>query len=342
MSFGLKSVWVALALASVAVQASNNIYVGGGVGAAHFNGLSNINGGNYDATDDAVAVNLFTGYQFNEHFAAELGYQYAGRGNTEGTRYENQGATFSSIARAPLTETLALFIEGGAYWAHTDGLGSTDTEISPLAGAGMSFKVNDKWDLQARYRYMWHVAQLPAGADQYNANQSVATLEAIYHPFRGRDIKPVPTQTPVVQEVSTPATEMVEKHFTLSSDVLFDFGKYHLKPEGVAALNSLYQQIRDFQPKDGQAMVVGYTDQIGSKERNLVLSEARARTVADFLIGKGIVANKVAIEGRADAAPVTGNKCAGIQPRAELIMCLAPDRRVEIRVFGTQEVQAQE
>lgn len=31
------------------------------------------------------------------------------------------------------------------------------------------------------------------GAAQYNANQSVATLEAIYHPFRGRDIKPVPT-----------------------------------------------------------------------------------------------------------------------------------------------------
>lgn len=339
MNFRLNAVGVALALVSVAVQAGGDIYVGGGVGAAHFNGLSNINGGNYDATDDAVAVNLFTGYHFNEHFAAELGYQYAGRGNTEGSRYENQGATLSSIARVPLTETVALFLEGGAYWVHTDGLGATDTEISPLAGAGMTFKISDEWDLQARYRYMWHVAELPAGADRYNANQSVATLEAIYHPFRGRDVKPVPAPAPVLKGESVPVAESVEKHFTLSSDVLFDFGKHRLKPEGVAALNTLYQQIRDFQPTDGQAMIIGYTDHIGSRARNLTLSEARARTVADFLIGKGIVASKVAIEGRADANSVTRGKCTDIKPRAELIRCLAPDRRVEVRVSGTQGIE---
>ena len=60
-------------------------------------------------------------------------------------------------------------------------------------------------------------------------------------------------------------------------------------------------------------MVVGYTDRIGSDAYNLKLSEARARTVADFLVGKGLPAGKVSIEGRGETNPVTGTQCDGIQ-----------------------------
>jgi OOP family OmpA-OmpF porin len=132
---------------------------------------------------------------------------------------------------------------------------------------------------------------------------------------------------------------MVDKNFSLSSDVLFAFGKSTLKPEGSEALNTLYQQIVDVQPKDGSAVVVGYTDRIGSDAYNQKLSEARARTVADFLVGKGLPAGKVSIEGRGEANPVTGNQCDGVKGKNELISCLAPDRRVEVRVTGVQEVQ---
>ena len=86
-------------------------------------------------------------------------------------------------------------------------------------------------------------------------------------------------------------------------------------------------------------MVVGYTDRIGSDAYNLKLSEARARTVADFLVGKGLPAGKVAIEGRGEANPVTGTQCNSVKGKAQLISCLAPDRRVEVRVTGVQQVQ---
>lgn len=326
------------ALGATAAHAADDIYFGAGVGAAHFNGLNKIEGVE-TGTEDAAAVNAFAGYNFNENFGTEFGYQYAGRGNTEGERYENQGATLSGIARLPVGNGFSLFAEGGAYWAHTDGLTVSDTKVSPLAGLGVTYKVNDALDLQARYRYMWDVADLhPADDVRYKSNQSVATLEAVYHPFRSSYVAPAPA--PVVEEAPAPvAPQIVEKNFALNSDVLFAFGKDSLKPEGVAALNALYQQIVEFQPKDGNAVVVGYTDRIGSDSYNQKLSEARARTVANFLVSKGMAASKVAIEGRGEANPVTGTKCNGVKAKAQLISCLAPDRRVEVRVSGVQEVQ---
>jgi OOP family OmpA-OmpF porin len=323
------------ALGATAAHAADDIYFGAGAGAAHFNGLNKIESTNV-GQEDAAAANAFVGYNFTENFGTELGYQYAGRGNTDGNRYENQGATLSGIARLPVGNDFSLFAEGGAYWAHTDGLGVSDTKVSPLAGAGVTYKVSDALDLQARYRYMWNVADLHAdNGDRYKSNQSVATLEAVYHPFRTSYVAPV--AAPVVEEA--PAPQVVEKSFALNSDVLFAFGKESLKPEGVAALNGLYQQIVEFQPKDGNAVVVGYTDRIGSDAYNQKLSEARARTVANFLVSKGMAASKVAIEGRGEANPVTGNKCDGVKAKAQLISCLAPDRRVEVRVSGVQEVQ---
>ncbi|EOD54486.1 porin OmpA [Aeromonas molluscorum] len=333
---------IAIAMATLGATAANaadDVYFGAGVGAAHFNGLNNINGVD-DGTEDAAAANAFVGYNFTENFGTELGYQYAGRGNTEGSRYENQGATLSGIARLPVAKDLSIFAEGGAYWAHTDGLETSDTRVSPLAGLGLTYKLNDALDLQARYRYMWNVSDLSTAAyntsdDNYKSNQSVATMEVVYHPFRTSYVEPV--AAPVVEEVVAPV--IVEKNFTMSSDVLFAFGKSTLKPEGVDALNGLYQQIIDAQPKDGSAVVVGYSDRIGSDAFNQKLSEARARTVADFLVGKGMAAGKVSIEGQGEANPVTGNQCDGIKAKAQLISCLAPDRRVEVRVAGVQEVQ---
>lgn len=336
MKPSLKFLAIAIATSNVA-YAADDIYFGAGAGIAHFNGLKKVDGVEL-GTEDATAVNAYAGYNLNQHFGAELGYLYAGRGNTDGERYENQGATLSGIARQPLNYGISLFAEGGAYWAHTDGLGLSDTKVSPLAGVGITYKLLDSLDLQARYRYMWNVADLQEDDVRYKSNQSIGTVEAIYHPFRASYTAPVPA--PAVKKAlpQPKATQTIEKKFALNSDVLFAFGKDSLKPEGIAALNALYNQIIDFQTKDGSAVVVGYTDRIGSDAYNKKLSTARARTVANFLVSKGMSASKVAIEGRGKAEPVTGTKCNNIKVKAQLVACLSPDRRVEVKVIGVQEI----
>lgn len=330
-----------VSLHASADNASNasDIYMGAGAGFTHFHGLNKIEGVD-SGSEDAAAADAFLGYNFNDYLGAEIGYLYAGRGNTDGSRFENQGGTGTLIGRLPLGEGLSLFGEAGGYWSHTDGLGAKDTKVSSLFGAGLTYQLTDSLDLQARWRYIQDVADLHSSDYQTRVkpNQNMTTLEVVYHPFRSHDAPPV-----AAAPIPAPAPEpvMVDKTFELSSDVLFAFGKADLKEEGFKALKQLYQDLSDNRPKDGEALVIGYTDRIGSDKVNQRLSRQRAETVANFLAAQGLPAGKIRVEGRGAADPLTGSECDAIQKKSAKITCLAPDRRVEVRIKAMKTVQEQ-
>ncbi|QXB29748.1 OmpA family protein [Aeromonas sp. FDAARGOS 1405] len=341
MNIRVKPVWIALALASTGAQAEpvHDWYagVGGGWAIAH-----NLNDFSQDVSKDATALSLFGGYNFTENLGAEIGYLSTGDWDISGHDFNSKGATLSVIGRLPLSEMFSVFAEGGGYIYHVESINGGDDNLAPLAGLGVTARLHDWVDLQARYRYLVRVGDDPdndkanSGTQRWVSDISTATLEVVIHPNRSQPTEPAPTPAPVVVPPPPAEPEMVDQTFNLSSDVLFAFGKADLKPEGMSALDALYQQIVDVQPKDGSAVVMGYTDRIGSDASNQRLSEARAQTVADFLINKGLPADKVSIQGNGESNPVTGNQCDDIKARTALIDCLGPDRRVEVRVTGVQ------
>lgn len=73
----------------------------------------------------------------------------------------------------------------------------------------------------------------------------------------------------------------------LDSEVLFNTGKHELKPEGIAAVEALAEQIKLF-PK-GSIVIEGHTDDVGSDASNQTLSQRRAESVAKAL--KKVVQN---------------------------------------------------
>ncbi|MGL6518594.1 OmpA family protein [Aeromonas caviae] len=337
MNIRLKPVWIALALATSAAQAApvHDWYVGAGGGWAFAHDIDDFSQG---VGKDATAINAFVGYNYNENLGTELGYLSTGDWDIAGQDFNSKGATLSVIGRLPLGDIFSVFAEGGGYLYHVDSVNGGDDNLAPLAGLGLTARLSDWVDIQTRYRYMVRVGDDPdndkvgSGTKRWVSNISTATIELVLHP--NRTVAAVPVAAPLVVAPPPPAPEPVDQTFNLSSDVLFAFGKAELKPEGMQALDALYQQIVDVKPKDGSAVVMGYTDRIGSDANNQALSEARASTVANFLIGKGLPADKVSIQGNGESNPVTGTQCNAIKARAALIDCLAPDRRVEIRVTG--------
>ena len=121
---------------------------------------------------------------------------------------------------------------------------------------------------------------------------------------------------------------------TIAADALFDFDKAVLRPEGKAKLDELAG-------KAGQLnleviLAVGHTDRLGGAAYNQKLSEKRAAAVKEYLVAKGIEANRVYTEGKGEKQPVTGDKCKGNAPTKALIECLQPDRRADIEIIGTK------
>ena len=105
------------------------------------------------------------------------------------------------------------------------------------------------------------------------------------------------------------------------SDVLFDTGKYTLKP---ATQISLAKVSGILQAYPGlKLQVEGYTDSTGSPELNQKLSENRAGAVRDFLVTEGVKTDNIAATGYGMAKPVADNNTAkgrSLNRRVQLVV----------------------
>lgn len=122
---------------------------------------------------------------------------------------------------------------------------------------------------------------------------------------------------------------------TLESDTLFDFGRsdfQSLRKEGQKALNDVAARLLNMDA--GKIIITGYADRLGDADANRLVSQKRAETIRTYLIGKGLPADIVEAKGAGADRPLV--KCEDTLPRAQLIRCLAPNRRVEIEVRGAK------
>src|SRR5580700_11448120 len=107
------------------------------------------------------------------------------------------------------------------------------------------------------------------------------------------------------------------------SDVLFDTGKFSLKP---GAREKLAKVAGILLAYPGLSIEVGgYTDNVGGDAMNQTLSENRAGSVRDYLVQEGVANNSVSAKGFGNSLPVaTNDNSAGRQQ----------NRRVELLVSG--------
>lgn len=109
---------------------------------------------------------------------------------------------------------------------------------------------------------------------------------------------------------------------TLSGGVLFASAKAELLPSAQLKLNSVAEALTQQDP-DSKMVVEGHTDSQGGESYNQDLSQRRAQAVRDYLVGRGIAADRVTAQGFGYSRSIADNKSA--EGRAN-------NRRVEIVV----------
>jgi len=107
------------------------------------------------------------------------------------------------------------------------------------------------------------------------------------------------------------------------SDVLFDTGKYSLKPGAREKLAKVAGILLAYPTLNIE--VGGYTDNVGTDAMNQTLSENRAGSVRDYLVQEGVLTNSVSARGFGNTLPVASNDNSSGRQQ---------NRRVELLVSG--------
>lgn len=109
---------------------------------------------------------------------------------------------------------------------------------------------------------------------------------------------------------------------TMSNSLLFDVNSAIIKPGALDGLTQVADVLKRY--PETTIVVKGYTDSTGSEAYNQELSERRAKSVANFMIGKSVEAGRVTSIGFGEQFPIAGNDTeAGRQQ----------NRRVELEII---------
>lgn len=106
------------------------------------------------------------------------------------------------------------------------------------------------------------------------------------------------------------------------NNLFYDTNKYELKPQSRTELNRLIEFMRQY--KDVQIEVAGHTDNVGTPEANMALSEKRAQAVLTYLVGHGVPADRLRSKGFGQTHPLGANDT---EAHRRL------NRRIELRIL---------
>lgn len=117
----------------------------------------------------------------------------------------------------------------------------------------------------------------------------------------------------------------------------FDSDKSALRPAGRDTLDQFVARIRGLETQT--IVAIGYADRMGSDAANQHLSQQRVDSVKGYLVGKGIVADRVQTSARGETQPTTLAGVCKDANNAKNVACMQPDRHVFIEVSGTRIAQ---
>lgn len=119
--------------------------------------------------------------------------------------------------------------------------------------------------------------------------------------FAGVNYRP-PKKPPKPVEVEVVAEEKI----VITQKIHFEFNKSKIRPVSYPILDDVAYLLQ-LNPQIRRVRVEGHTDWIGSDAYNQKLSEHRAASVRDYLIGKGIAADRMIAVGYGEARPIADN-----------------------------------
>ncbi len=293
---------------------------------------------NYRAhVHEGATANPYVGYMFNDYLGLQGQLHFTGQlpdNDHRGFSHENQtttmlGGTIGPRLSVPLGEMVDIYAtgQGGAFTGLSGRLNHTAPGFS--VGGGIDFNITPQVALGVFGRWnRTYMSPRPttlsnqAQDDQGPADAQWATVGiGVKYAFNGPAEAPRPAPAPVVAQAPAPAPAPPVKKKLVLRSVHFDFDKSNIRKDAAPVLDEAAATLK----AEGGVLVIveGHTDSKGSDSYNEKLSERRASAVRDYLVKRGLPADRIKTEGFGESKPVASNDTDDGR---------AQNRRVELRV----------
>ncbi|RKY93542.1 MAG: hypothetical protein DRQ01_04515 [Ignavibacteriae bacterium] len=144
-------------------------------------------------------------------------------------------------------------------------------------------------------------------------DQCPGTMPGMQVDEKGCELTPVIIPEPIIEETGP------IKEVTLSAETSFAFNSAELKPAAFPQLDKILVEMKKFPMSRWR--IEGHTDNVGSKEGNIQMSQMRAGSVLNYFVSRGIPKGRITVIGLGSIKPIADNKT----PEGR-----ARNRRVEI------------
>jgi len=318
---------ISTTLIMASASANAEVYLGAKAGATFLHSLCD-SGTSGSCDEDSWALGAFLGYEINDTFALEAGFDALGD-TTSGDLDDESLKAYTIAPRytQELADDLDVFAKlGGAFVDYAD-----EDDWALLGAIGLSYNLTKNIDLQAEYQ---HINYIDVDVREFNANSFTLGFRT---KFGGSDedtaepVQEVMVEEAVEQPAEEPVAEPVSKKFEkISIDSgNFELNSAELNPEGQQEADRLAVLMNEH--PEAKVELVGYTDSLGAASYNQKLSEKRAQAVADALTEQGVDSSRITVRGEGENNPIASNDTKEGRAKNRRVEILVPEFEYEVK-----------
>lgn len=262
-------------------------------------------------TDDGIGYFVGFGVPINRYLNVDFSaYHHTFDGQDGGAEQRDNAIKTDFQFYYSRNRLFSPYVGIGAGYSETaiDGVGD---EWSPFLDAGVGFQSYPFKSTPLGFvydvRYRW--LETPFGNDPDTIEDAIVRVGLVvpfgtaYKTSTVMAPKPVDKKPEAVKQLSA------ERRFT---DVLFDFDRSDIRPTFAATLDDASKTINQLGEQNAKVRVKvdGHTDWVGTDGYNMALGERRANAVKQYLIRKGVAADRIDTTSYGESKPVATNETA--------------------------------
>jgi len=286
--------------------------------------------------DRDTGFKIFGGYQFNRYFAFEGGYFDLGKfgyqaatvpvGTLNG-KIKLKGVNFDAVLNLPMTEKFSVFARVGANYAEAKdtftGTGAVNVILPDPKKSGTNYKFGGglQYDFTKSFG-------MRAEVERYRINDAVgnkgdidlASVGLLFRFGRKAPVYTPPPPPPAPEPVAAvpvplapepvlvivPVPARTEQYCTIL-DIQFEIDQDEMQREEKEKLAVVGTFLTKY--PDTTAVIEGHTDNVGTSDHNMSLSQRRAESVVTYLVDTlHIERSRLSAVGYGDTRPLADNR----------------------------------